>query len=423
MTVLAPARVGWCPGVLRPMQTGDGLVVRVKPRGGVLSLDQAEAIAGLAIRFGNGELDLTARANLQIRGVGSEDHAFLVQGLGSVGLLDPNAEAEAIRNVLASPLAGLDPLALFDGRSLAAALEQLLVSDTALRDLPAKWSFLVDDGSRWTLSGIVADVRFEPGPDGSMVVGLAGSPLRALLLPQRITTVAAALCRFAVRQREPQRMKALVEQHGAEQVFAAADLVPNGQALDPVPSTKTQNVVGPHRVGTTVQFGVAAAFGHLHANDLLHLIEAARAAQALDLRLTPWRVLLVTGMTEAAAAGLELSAQAAPLVTDAHDPRLWVAACSGAPACRRGSTPVRADAALLAGIGSFGGARDGVSIHVSGCSKGCAHVGAAAWTLVGHEGRYDIVRDGRAADAPMLRGLTFQEASTWLSRLPHEGRS
>ena len=32
---------GWCPSALRPMQSGDGLVVRVRPRGGRLSAEQA----------------------------------------------------------------------------------------------------------------------------------------------------------------------------------------------------------------------------------------------------------------------------------------------------------------------------------------------------------------------------------------------
>ena len=420
MTVLVPARVGWCPGALRPMQTGDGLVVRIKPRGGVLSLDQAEAIAALAIRFGNGELDLTARANLQIRGVRVEDHVVLVRELGSLGLLDPNAEAEAIRNVVASPLAGLDSQAPLDIRPLTACLERSLVSDTAFWALPAKWSFVVDDGSAWTLSGIAADVRFETAPDGSMSVGLAGSALRVPCFPQDVTTIASKLCRFAIREREPQRMKALVEQHGAEQVFAAAGLLPKGQVLQPTQPTRPQDVVGRHQVGTTVQFGVAAPFGHLHASNLRRLIETARVAYALDLRLTPWRVLIVTGLTEYAAARFTHQTS---LITDADDPRLAIAACSGAPACLRGSTPVRADAALLAGTAFFGAPRDGVSIHVSGCSKGCAHTGTAPWTLVGHEGRYDLVRGGRAADAPIAHGLTFQEASTWMSHAAHEGRS
>ena len=64
---------GWCPSALRPMLSGDGLVVRLRPRGGRLSAAQAVGIAALAKRCGNGLIDLTGRANLQIRGVREEN--------------------------------------------------------------------------------------------------------------------------------------------------------------------------------------------------------------------------------------------------------------------------------------------------------------------------------------------------------------
>ena len=65
---------GWCPSALRPMLSGDGLVVRLRPRGGRLSSAQAAGIAELSARHGNGLIDLTGRANLQIRGVREESH-------------------------------------------------------------------------------------------------------------------------------------------------------------------------------------------------------------------------------------------------------------------------------------------------------------------------------------------------------------
>ncbi|MEQ1672674.1 MAG: precorrin-3B synthase, partial [Hyphomicrobium sp.] len=39
---------GWCPGALRPMMSGDGLVVRVRPRAGRLTMAQALGIAQAA---------------------------------------------------------------------------------------------------------------------------------------------------------------------------------------------------------------------------------------------------------------------------------------------------------------------------------------------------------------------------------------
>ena len=63
---------GWCPGALRPMQSGDGLIVRVRPCCGAFSLEQARGLADLARRLGNGHIDLTRRANLQLRGLVEE---------------------------------------------------------------------------------------------------------------------------------------------------------------------------------------------------------------------------------------------------------------------------------------------------------------------------------------------------------------
>ena len=39
---------GWCPGALRPMLSGDGLIVRIRPFCGAFSLEQARGLADLA---------------------------------------------------------------------------------------------------------------------------------------------------------------------------------------------------------------------------------------------------------------------------------------------------------------------------------------------------------------------------------------
>ena len=88
----AVAIKGWCPGALRPMRSGDGLVVRVRPRAGRLDATQANCIAELAERYGNGLIDLTSRANFQIRGVSDEGHAPLIEELARLRLLDPDPE-------------------------------------------------------------------------------------------------------------------------------------------------------------------------------------------------------------------------------------------------------------------------------------------------------------------------------------------
>jgi precorrin-3B synthase len=98
-----PKVYGWCPGALRPMMSGDGLVVRIRAPLGRLSQQQAQGVARLSQHYGNGLLDLSARANLQMRGIREEGHAGVIEGLRELGLVDEDAGAEARRNVLVAP--------------------------------------------------------------------------------------------------------------------------------------------------------------------------------------------------------------------------------------------------------------------------------------------------------------------------------
>src|SRR6266568_5904688 len=114
---------GWCPGALRPMLSGDGLIVRIRPFCGAFSLEQAHGLADLARRLGNGHIDLTRRANLQLRGLVEERLPELHAALGKLGLIDPDAETEATRNLMVAPLAGLDPFEKRDVRPIARSEE------------------------------------------------------------------------------------------------------------------------------------------------------------------------------------------------------------------------------------------------------------------------------------------------------------
>ena len=93
-----------CFGALRPMLSGDGLVVRLRLSCGEAPLALAAEIADWADRFGNGLIDLSARGNLQIRGV-SDDYVALASaaetaaraaaGSGPISLTNARTAADA----------------------------------------------------------------------------------------------------------------------------------------------------------------------------------------------------------------------------------------------------------------------------------------------------------------------------------------
>jgi precorrin-3B synthase len=172
-------------------------------------------------------------------------------------------------------------------------------------------------------------------------------------------------------------------------------------------------------LGTAAVVGVGLPFGRIAAEDLVQLASIAAANGARDLHLTPWRAILVPVPTlpaaHAVAAGLRAAGlPASSFILDPADPLRRIAACPGAPACGRGTTPVRSDAARLAADVIADAPGSGIRLHVSGCEKGCAHPARAEITLVGRNGRYDLVRDGIASDPPALRNLTPQQAAEHL---------
>ena len=97
-----PAAKGWCPSALRPMKSGDGLLVRIKPNFGQLNSKQLLVLADCLDDFGNGLLDITSRTNLQIRGVKEQNYSNLILKLQAEGLLGKSEKLDRL-NVIVPP--------------------------------------------------------------------------------------------------------------------------------------------------------------------------------------------------------------------------------------------------------------------------------------------------------------------------------
>lgn len=409
MKAKAARRKGWCPGTLRPMEAGDGLLVRVRASGGRLTLDQAATIAEAAAACGNAAISLSARANLHVRGVSERTLPDLQARLGAAGLIDANPEVERLRNIVASPLSDIDPAAAFDLAPSLAVLEARLVEDEALRRLPAKFSFVLDAGGRLPLGDIDADIRFEAvrhAEHGMFLAYLAGDD--ALAIPCAPTEVGKTASRLAqallahADAGEAPRMRTLVKLVGAKAVFAEAglDALPRPRARA---RASLRDALGAHAFGAAIVVGAAAPFGAIEAGRFRTLIERARELGARGLRLAPWRTVLVTGLAPRRAASFVLSSAELGFVVQSADLRLRVAACPGAPACLHAHRPLREDATRFASLLPQG---EGVVLHVSGCAKGCARPAVTSATLVATESGYDLVVAGKAADPPARRGLS-----------------
>ena len=82
-----PEAQGWCPTAFHPMMSGDGMLLRVRPQFNRLSLEQALGLCGIAEQFGNGLIDFTSRAAVQIRGLTPASFTKALSALQSLSLV------------------------------------------------------------------------------------------------------------------------------------------------------------------------------------------------------------------------------------------------------------------------------------------------------------------------------------------------
>jgi precorrin-3B synthase len=383
------------------MPSGDGLLVRVRITVGRVPSHLARALARGATEFGNGLIDLTSRANLQLRGVSEATLPPLQARLAELGLLDESPSAEAVRNVIVSPLAGLDPSLRADVLTLATALEARLVEDRTLHDLPHKFGFLIDGGGALPLDGVDADLRFIAAEDGRFAVEAGGVSVDIVASTGLVAAAAGWACDFLrLRQDGEARLRDMM-----------ARLRPGcrGSALQPL------RAVAGHGTGGCGFLALSAPFGRVTAEQLFALADLADHHGA-ELRLTPWRAILLAPLAAEDAPAAAARAGARGWIVDPTDPRLFVAACPGSPACLRGEAEVRRDAARFAE--ALAPVLDGcVSVHVSGCAKGCARRAPSTLTLVAEAGRYGLAFGGDAATPRQTELMAPDAMAAYLAAL------
>ena len=396
MNAIAPK--GACPGLFAPMASGDGLLVRLRPPRGGLPATAARRLGAAASRFGNGMIELTQRAAIQVRGLRPDTLEAFAAAMVREGLADSDPEVERRRRVVRPPLGDSGPAA-----AVADAVEALLARDPRLAGLPQKFCVAVDGGAL-PLGEIGADIRVAcDGPDCR--VAASGAPDAVRCGADDAAAIVGALASaFLALARGPaqRRMRLLVAAIGPAALFAQAGLLAD-TALTPAAAAPA--------IGWTPEagaFGFGMPFGACDAKLLAELAGLAEQFGDGLLRPAPWRAFVLAGVAARDAAALRARAAALGLIVEPDDPRTRVIACAGRPACASASVAARADARRNSALGLPG------IVHVSGCSKGCAHPGAAAFTLVGDGGRYNLVRDGGAADAPSLSGLTIADAAAVL---------
>lgn len=340
------------------MESGDGLVVRLRLPLGRMTPETARGIAAASRRHGSGQVELSGRGNLQLRGVSTASHPALLSDLAALGVLDPDLETEARRNILITPFRQRGDGAEALARELARRLMEL-------PELPAKFGFVIDTGPTRHLVEAPGDLRLERGVSGGLILRADGAPLGMPVTAEGAINALIGLAHWFVQSGGVTggrgRMRALVGRGNQ----------PAGRAEAPVRPAAS---AGPGLVpgaGVLVHF----EFGSFPAERLEDL-----AALNLPMLMTPWRMILIEGLTD-----MDPLRAIPGLILTSGSPLLRVRACPGAPFCPQALGPTRPLARALAPH-----VPEGRLLHVSGCAKGCAHPIAADATLVASAGGYAL---------------------------------
>merc|ERR1719310_260472 len=167
-------RLKWVGLVHRDKRTPGRFMMRVRLPNGVMNADIMRFYADSVEPYGPdlGVIDITTRQNIQLRGVELGDADTIIDGLHARGQSSFHSALDNVRNMVGSPLAGIDHLEMVDTRPFCEALNDLILlnKETGERgnpvwcNLPRKFNIAIS-GSRDDFAHThINDIGFQPCP-------------------------------------------------------------------------------------------------------------------------------------------------------------------------------------------------------------------------------------------------------------------
>lgn len=371
---IAGARRGACPSLDAPMQTGDGLLARLRVAGGRLTPAALGKLASIAGSFGNGAIEITARGNLQVRGLRAAGAAPFARAVEAVVGIERGLVVET------PPLAGSDPYEVLDPRPLARTIRD---GSAALAPrLGPKVTVIVDGNGQLNLADLKTDIRLVAMAGGGWTITAGRHYFGATAQPAQ-----AALAVLSMLASQGPDARATDLDH-IQLLAALGHLCTDA----PAPTLPGTTPIGRLDLKITGVVGLGLPFGASPFRALVDLAAMAPRHGVTEFRLAPHHALLAIGADSRLIEELADS----DFIIDPADPRRRISACIGSAGCGSGHIAARQIASRLAGIMDHH-----TDLHVAGCAKGCAHPRRAALTLVGRPDGYGLVIEGTAGDTPV----------------------
>jgi ferredoxin-nitrite reductase len=372
----------------------------------MLTSQQASVVAYFAAQCGNGYVQITNRANLQIRAVSALPAPTMLTTLQAVGLAAQVARVDHLRNIMASPTAGIDPQALIDTRPLVQALDDAIVRHAEFASLPAKFSVGFDGGEAVSVRDrrndiwLVATAGEQAGahayPSVSLRLFLPAEPGQEidtgiLLHPTACVPMVVAMAQVylaciergdrSAAGKKP-RLRQVLAQQGVswylEQILqrlpVAGDRHPVTVARSASPPPHYRHIgVYPQQQPGLSYLGMVLPLGRLAAQQFQELAHIAQVYGSGTLRLTPWQNVLIPDVPEPRVPTVQQAIASLGFPIVATHPWSALVACAGNTGCSASATNTTWHALTLANDLTQRGLLDQpVNMHLSGCAKSCA---------------------------------------------------
>src|SRR6266498_243930 len=378
----------------------DAFMARMRIPGGVVKTYQLREIARVAQELTTGYVQITTRANFQIRLIQPRDAPEVLRRIQSVGLHTRGAGADNIRNLTANPTAGIDPVELIDVLPFVNELAQIIIHDRSLYDLPRKFNIAFDGGG---LIGAVEDtndigvkavtlgdqVLFRIAVGGATGHQKFAADLGVVVPPAQINKVVVAITRVFIEQgcrtdRKKARLKHLLEKMSLDEFRAQVERIlghPLRRApYDPASLRWASHELPHSHVGDFPQrqpglnyVGVALPVGQITPKQMLRLADLADSYGSGEIRLTVWQNLLIPNVPDAFVPTLQRALERMGLSTRQSNVASGIIACTGNRYCKYAQSDTKGHALELANwLEKRVELDQPVNIHFTGCPHSCA---------------------------------------------------
>ncbi len=383
---------------LTPMK--DAFMARLRIPGGALTTFQLRELARVAQELTSGYVQITTRANIQMRLIQPKDCPEFLRRIQNVGLHTRGAGADNIRNLTANPTAGIDPVELIDTLPFVRDLAQIIINDRSFYDLPRKFNIAYDGGG---LIGSVEDTNdigvkaVKLGEGILFRIALGGATghqtfahdLGVLVPPAEINKVVVAILRVYIERgcrtdRKKARLKHLLEKMSFDEYLAAVEQK-LGKPLRRSPYAAAQmrwaSQELPHsHVGDFPQkqrglnyVGATCPVGQITPRQMLRLAELADSYGSGEVRLTVWQNFIIPNVSDAFVPTLKKALEKAGFGTKQSNLASGVIACTGNSYCKFAQSNTKGHALELTKyLEKHVELDQPVNIHLTGCPNSCA---------------------------------------------------